>query len=64
MKEYVYLIFYQHRELPDLHSFIEYRCKHKIDHIYCYEEMERWVVKKLQRDIIITGFSFLREESY
>ena len=64
-KEYVYLVFYQNRELSVYHEPIEYRCSAKIDHLCLYNEMKRWVEKKLNMDdIIITGFTFLRKDIY
>ena len=63
-KEYVYLVFYQPHDLPVFHDPIEYRCKHRIDHLCRYAEMKQWIEEKFNKDVIITGFTFLREENY
>ena len=66
-KEYVYLVFYQHRNLPFLcnNTPFEYVCKNKIEYLYQYEEMRRKIVKELKSEnLVITGVTFLREVSY
>ncbi len=67
-KEYVYLVFYLDHNLPAYpvyHEPIEYRCKLKIKDVFQYYEMKSWLEKRLkQNDVIITGFTLLREEVY